>query len=113
MMNIRTLIRWTGLALVPVFGACKDAPTTPAAQTTGARASFATVADSGIGGGGGPGNHRHFVANGGFGFATWVSGGTLCGGGEGVHARQGGWHPGWAGEQTPRLSFFFLEPLHD
>src|SRR5438874_1505098 len=88
MMNIRTLIRWTGLALVPVFGACKDAPTTPAAQTTGARASFATVADSGIGGGGGPGNQSHFVANGDFGFATWFSSDTIGGVSQGVTVGQ-------------------------
>src|SRR2546429_6835820 len=100
MMNIRTLIRWAGLALVPVFGACKDAPTTPAAQTTGARASFATVADSGIGGGGGRGEQSPFVANGGFGLPTRFSSVTIGGGRPGFSVRHGCGYPGGRGSST-------------
>src|SRR2546429_3223900 len=109
MMNIRTLIRWAGLALVPVFGACKDAPTTPAAQTTGARASFATVADSGIGGGGGPGDQSHFVANGGFGFATWFSSDTICGGSQGFTVGQVSVNRRGAVDNPPAVLFYFIE----
>jgi len=113
MMNIRTLIRWTGLALVPVFGACKDAPTTPAAQTTGARASFATVADSGIGGGGGPGNQSHFVANGDFGFATWFSSDTIGGVSQGFTVGQVSVNRGGAVNNPQAFLFYFIEHCSD
>ena len=73
-MNIRTLIQWSGLALVPVFGACKDSTTTPAAQANGPRPSLATTTDTLPGGGGGPGNQTHFVANGDFGYVNWFGG---------------------------------------
>ncbi len=66
-MNIRTLIRWSGLALVPVFGACKDS------TTNGPRPSFATATDTLPGGGGGPGNQTHFISNGAFGSTNWFS----------------------------------------
>src|SRR6266566_955275 len=72
-MNIRTLIRWAALALVPVFGACKDSTTTPAAQANGPRPSFATASDTLPGGGGGPGNQTHFISNGDFGSTSWFS----------------------------------------
>ncbi len=72
-MNIRTLIRWSGLALVPVFGACKDSTTTPAAQANGPRPSLATATDTLPGGGGGPGNQTHFISNGAFGSTNWFS----------------------------------------
>ncbi len=67
-MNIRTLIRWSGLALVAVFGACKDS------TTNGPRPSLATATDTLPGGGGGPGNQTHFVANGDFGYVNWFGG---------------------------------------
>src|SRR5207249_11301908 len=66
-MNIRTLVRWSGLALVPVFGACKDS------TTNGPRPSFATATDTLPGGGGGPGNQTHFISNGAFGSTNWFS----------------------------------------
>src|SRR5207248_11319515 len=66
-MNIRTLIRWSGLALVAVFGACKDS------TTNGPRPSFATATDTLPGGGGGPGNQTHFISNGAFGSTNWFS----------------------------------------
>src|SRR2546430_16137994 len=66
-MNIRTLIRWSGLALVAVFGACKDS------TTNGPRPSLATATDTLPGGGGGPGNQTHFISNGAFGSTNWFS----------------------------------------
>src|SRR5438094_9301701 len=74
-MNIRTLIRWSGLALVAVFGACKDS------TTNGPRPSLATATDTLPGGGGGPGNQTHFIANGASAYVNWFSNDSGGGGG--------------------------------
>lgn len=60
------------LALVQLLAACKDSSPTPMARAAGPRPSLATVSDTG-GGGGGPGNQAHFVANGTSGFVEWFS----------------------------------------
>jgi len=59
-----------------LFTACKDSTTTAAARSAGPRPSLAIVGDT-VGGGGGPGNQSHFVANGSAGSVSWfVSGGS-------------------------------------
>ena len=79
-MTVRSVCGCAALALVVSFSACKDATTTPAAQTTGPQASFASVADSGLGGGG-SGNQSHFVANGTSASVNWFSNDSTGGGG--------------------------------
>jgi len=74
-MNLRFASLCAAPALV-LFTACKDSTTTAAARSAGPRPSLAIVSDT-VGGGGGPGNQSHFVANGSAGSVSWfVSGGS-------------------------------------
>jgi len=82
-MHVRLITRWAALALVPVFGACKDSTTTPVTRAAAPRAGFASVADTVIGGGGGSGNQTHFIASGTSGYVSWFSAGDSSGGGGG------------------------------
>ncbi len=71
-MNAHLAGLYAPLALAITFGACRDSSTGLVGGARGRGPSFATASDTG--GGGGPGNQAHFVANGDFGSVNWSGG---------------------------------------
>ena len=80
-MNARLAGLYAPLALAITFGACRDSSTGLLGGAKGGGPRFATTSDTG--GGGGPGNQIHFVANGNFASVDWFVSDSGGGGGGG------------------------------
>lgn len=74
-MNARLAGLFAPFALAVSFSACRDSSTGLLGGTRERGPSFATASDTG--GGGGPGNQSHFVANGDFASVNWSGGFAL------------------------------------